>query len=125
MALPRNDSPERHEEIANAHTHQTLVEFEKLVADLSQPTYVFRLYVAGNSTRSNLAISNVKKICEQYLAGRYELEVIDVYQQPGETKRADVIALPTLIKELPFPRKRFVGNMSNAERIVVGLKLED
>ncbi len=66
---------------------------------------------------------NVRKICEQYLAGQYELDVVDVYQQPEVTKSAEVIALPTLIKELPFPPKRFVGDMSNTERIVVGLKL--
>ena len=104
---------------------QTLQEFEKLVSELAHPKYVFRLYVAGSTLRSSQAISNVRKICEQYLAGYYELEVIDVYQQPAATKAADVIALPTLIKELPFPPKRFVGDMSNTERIVIGLKLRE
>lgn len=104
-------------------TSRTLQEFEALVADLAQPKYVFRLYVAGNTTRSSQAITNVRKICEQYLPGKYELDVVDVYQQPEVTKSAEVIALPTLIKELPFPPKRFVGDMSNTERIVVGLKL--
>ena len=65
---------------------QTLQQFEKLVADLSCPTYLFRLYVSGSSPRSALAIQNVKKICEQYLAGRYDLEVIDVYQQLESTR---------------------------------------
>jgi circadian clock protein KaiB len=73
--------------------------------------------------RSTQAVTNVRRICEQYLAGFYELEVIDVYQSPGATKEADIIALPTLIKELPLPPKRFIGDMSNEERIVVGLKL--
>ena len=102
---------------------QTLQEFEALVADLSKPKYAFRLYVAGNTSRSSQAITNVRRICERYLPGQYELDVVDVYQQPEVTKSADVIALPTLIKELPFPPKRFVGDMSNTERIVVGLKL--
>ena len=103
---------------------KTLREFEELVSELSRPKYIFHLYVAGNSTRSRQAITNVREICERYLAGHYELDVVDVYQQPGVTKSADVIALPTLIKELPLPPKRFVGDMSNTERIIVGLKLK-
>lgn len=102
---------------------QTLQEFENLVTDLSRPRYLFRLYVAGGTSRSSQAITNVRKICEQYLAGCYELEVIDVYQKPAVTKTADLVALPTLIKELPLPSRRFVGDMSNSERIVIGLKL--
>jgi circadian clock protein KaiB len=102
---------------------QTLKQFESLVADLAQPNYLFRLYVSGNSSRSILAIENVRRICDQYLPGHYELEVIDIYQQPGATRAAQVIAVPTLIKELPFPPRRFVGDMSNTERIVVGLNL--
>ena len=104
---------------------QTLQEFEQLVTELARPKYLFRLYVAGGTARSSQAITNVRRICEQYLAGCYELEVIDVYQKPAATKAADVIALPTLIKELPLPPKRFVGDMSNAERIVIGLKLRN
>lgn len=102
---------------------QTLQEFENLVTELSRPRYLFRLYVAGGTSRSSQAITNVRKICEQYLAGCYELEVIDVYQKPAVTKTADLVALPTLIKELPLPSRRFVGDMSNSERIVIGLKL--
>lgn len=104
---------------------QTLQEFEQLVSELAPPKYVFRLYVAGNTSRSSQAITNVRRICEQYLAGYYELEVIDVYQKPAATRAADVVALPTLIKELPLPPKRFVGDMSNTERIVVALKLRN
>lgn len=121
MPSPANDPLD--DEVDAEVTSQTLQEFETLVADLSRPKYVFRLYVAGNTTRSSQAITNVRRICEQYLPGQYELDVVDVYQQPEVTKSAEVIALPTLIKELPFPPKRFVGDMSNTERIVVGLKL--
>lgn len=123
MQRPNSDSPERKEQNSDADASQSLQEFEKLVADLAQPTYLFRLYVAGSTARSGQAITNVRSICEKYLAGRYELEVIDVYQQPGVAKSAEVIALPTLIKELPLPPKRFVGDMSNTGRIIVGLKL--
>jgi circadian clock protein KaiB len=102
---------------------QTLGEFERLVSDLSRPKYLFRLYIAGNTMRSTQAIANVRRICDQYLAGFYELEVIDVYQSPGATRNSDIIALLTLIKELPLPTKRFIGDMSDEEKIVIGLKL--
>jgi circadian clock protein KaiB len=121
-ANPKNDDPpDGHEQELDT---QTLKEFERLVADLAQPIYLFRLYVSGTSPRSAVAIMNVRRICDQYLPGRYELEVIDVYQQPSVTKTAQVVAVPTLIKELPFPPQRFVGDMSNTERIVVGLRLQ-
>ena len=121
MPNPAGDPRDR--EVEEETTSRTLSEFESLVADLAKPKYVFRLYVAGNSSRSRQAITNVREICERYLSGYYDLDVVDVYQQPEATKAADVIALPTLIKELPFPPKKFVGDMSDTERIVIGLKL--
>jgi len=121
---PRNDDPPHdRQQGTDIEIDQTLKAFEKLVADLAQPNYLFRLYVSGTSSRSALAIANVRRICEQHLPGHYELEVIDVYQQPQETKTAQIIAVPTLIKELPLPPQRFVGDMSNTERIVIGLNL--
>lgn len=122
--LEKNPASIPSEALQPAELNGTLQEFEKLVADLAQPNYLFRLYVSGNSSRSTLAIANVRRICKMYLSGHYELEVIDIYQQPGATKAAQVIAVPTLIKELPFPVQRFVGDMSNTERIIVGLNLE-
>jgi circadian clock protein KaiB len=119
-----NDLPGGHDEQdLDFGTDQTLQQFEELVADLAQPKYLFRLYVSGSSPRSALAITNVRRICDQYLSGQYELEVIDVYQQPAETKTAQVIAVPTLIKEVPLPAKRFVGDMSDTERLVIALSL--
>src|SRR5690349_9247736 len=91
----------------------TLEAFEKLVADLAQPSYVFSLYVSGNTQRSSRAVDFVRRICDQYLPGRYELKVVDVYQQPAETRSHKVVAVPTLIKELPLPAQTFVGDMSN------------
>ena len=123
MQRSRGDLPDGDIRNPDAYPDQRLREFERLVSELSPPKYVFRLYVAGNTMRSTQAVTNVRRICEQYLAGFYELEVIDVYQSPGATKEADIIALPTLIKELPLPPKRFIGDMSDEERIVVGLKL--
>lgn len=121
---PNNDPPNDHEQDLDIGVDQTLKEFEKLVADLAQPSYVFRLYVSSGTPRSSAAIANIRRICEQYLPGHYELEIIDVYQQPAATKQAQIIAIPTLIKELPFPPQRFVGDMSNTERIVIGLNLK-
>lgn len=85
--------------------------------------YVLRLYVAGMTPRSQEAIRTVTTICEEHLAGRYELEVIDLYQQPTLAKGEQIVAAPTLVKKLPEPLRRFIGNMANKERILVGLDL--
>ncbi len=85
--------------------------------------YVLRLYVAGINEKSAAAIRNVKEFCEEYLEGRYELEIVDIYQQPAEAKGAQIIAAPTLIRQLPQPLRRLIGNMASEERILVGLDL--
>ena len=85
--------------------------------------YVLRLYVAGQTPKSVNAITNIKKICEENLKGRYELAVIDLYQQPQLADGDQIIALPTLIKKLPLPLRRIIGDMSNSERMLVGLDL--
>ena len=85
--------------------------------------YVLRLYVAGKSPKSVNAIANLKKICEENLQGRYELEVIDLYQQPTLAKGEQIIAAPTLIKKLPLPLRKFIGSMADKDRILVGLDL--
>src|ERR1700744_552635 len=85
--------------------------------------YVLKLYVAGMTSRSARAIENVRAFCEKHLEGRYDLEVIDVYQQPELARSEQLIAAPTLIKKLPLPLRRLIGDMSNEERILVGLDL--
>lgn len=85
--------------------------------------YVLRLYVAGATAKSARAIANIKAICEEHLQGRYQLEVIDIYQQPEATRDEQVIAAPTLIKELPRPLRRLVGDLSKEDRVLVGLDL--
>jgi circadian clock protein KaiB len=85
--------------------------------------YILRLYVTGLTLNSRKAILNIKKICEEHLQGRYDLEVIDIYQQPTLAKGEQILAAPTLIKKLPLPLRRFIGDMSNTERILVGLDL--
>jgi circadian clock protein KaiB len=86
--------------------------------------YILRLYVAGSTPRSMAAISNIKKICEEKLAGRYILEVIDLYQQPLLAAGHQIVAIPTLIKELPPPLRRIIGDLSDTEKVLVGLDLK-
>jgi circadian clock protein KaiB len=83
--------------------------------------YVLRLYVTGMTPRSIAAIENIKRVCEQHLQGQYELEVIDIYQKPEAAKEAQLVAAPTMIKQLPLPLRRFVGNMANTDKILAGL----
>jgi circadian clock protein KaiB len=105
-------------------TESTEREFLKALAKTDEKKYVLRLYVAGITPKSTKAIENVKKICEEYLAGRYELEVIDVYQQPTLAKGEQIIAAPTLIKKLPLPLRKLIGDMSDTEKFLVGIDLK-
>jgi circadian clock protein KaiB len=85
--------------------------------------YVLRLYVTGMTPRSTRAVENLRAICDQYLDGQYDLDVIDVYRQPVLTKGEQIVATPTLIKTLPLPMRRIIGDMSNRERVLLGLDL--
>jgi circadian clock protein KaiB len=98
-------------------------EFEKSIQANHNEKYVLRLYVTGMTPKSIKAIENIRKICEENLQGRYELEVIDIYQQPAIAKKEEIIAAPTLIKKLPLPLRKFIGDMSNEEKILIGLDL--
>lgn len=86
-------------------------------------TYILRLYVTGSSYRSLLAVYNLKKLCDEYLPDDYDLEVIDIYKDPSAAREAQIIAAPTLVKKLPQPIRKFVGDMSNTQKILVGLDL--
>jgi circadian clock protein KaiB len=93
-------------------------------ADKAHETkYVLRLFIAGMTPRSRRAIENIKRICEQELENRYELEIIDIYQQPELAATDQIIAAPTLIKKLPLPLRKVIGDLSDTERVVVGLDL--
>jgi len=85
--------------------------------------YVLKLYVTGATTRSLRAIANVKVICEQYLKGRYDLEVVDIYRRPALLRRDQIVAVPTLIKKLPVPMRLLVGDLSRTEQVLQGLGL--
>ena len=97
--------------------------FELALRTTDRAHYVLRLYVSGITPNSLRAIENVNKICTEYLNGHYELEIIDIYQQPIFAKEGQIVAAPTLVKELPPPLRKFIGDMSNADRILVGFDL--
>jgi circadian clock protein KaiB len=100
-----------------------LADFERAIATQDQQEYYLRLYIAGTTPRSTKAIKNLKLICETYLKGRYELEVIDVYQSTQEMQPDNIIALPTLIKRLPLPLRRMIGDLSDSEKVLLGLDI--
>ena len=83
-----------------------------------------RLYVAGESPKSLEAYFNLKKLCEEHLAGRYEIEVIDLVEQPALARSHDIIAIPTLVRQLPHPLRKIIGDLSNTEGVLIGLQLE-
>ena len=97
--------------------------FKKTGSNPSKEKYILRLYITGTSPRSMRAISNLKEVCETYLKGWYSLEVIDLYQQPALAERDQILAAPTLIKKLPVPLKRLIGDMSDKDKILAGLDL--
>ena len=86
--------------------------------------YILRLYVTGQTPRSVKSIENLKRFCESHLKDRYEMEVIDIYQQPAQASENQIIAAPTLIKKLPLPLRRLVGDFSNQDRVLLGLDLK-
>jgi len=88
-----------------------------------QDGYNLRLYVAGQTPKSMAAIANLKKICDQHLAGRYEIEIIDLIKDPALARRHQIVAIPTLIRELPEPLKRIIGDLSNTDKVLVGLDI--
>lgn len=96
-------------------------DFELALQQTDKGNYVLRLYVSGMTPNSMRAVENVRKICAEHLEGRYHLEIIDIYQQPIFAKEGQIVAAPTLVKELPPPLRKFIGDMSQTERILLGL----
>jgi circadian clock protein KaiB len=100
-------------------------EFEQAIQSAAfRERYTLRLYITGSTARSSKAIRNLRALCEEHLPGRYDLEVIDIYQQPTLAGADQIIAAPTLIKKLPEPLRKFIGDLSNMERILMGLNLQ-
>ena len=90
----------------------------------AKETWELRLYIAGQTSKSILALANLKKFCKEYLKGKYDLEVIDLMENPQLAKEDQILALPTLVRKLPDPIKKIIGDLSNTERVLVGLNLK-
>lgn len=82
------------------------------------------LYVAGQSPKSLSALANLKALCEEHLAGRYEIEVVDLVEHPARARSDDILAIPTLVRRLPAPLRKIIGDLSNTDRVLVGLRIE-
>jgi circadian clock protein KaiB len=93
------------------------------VPDAHGPRYKLRLFITGSTPRSTAAIQNMRRICAEHLEGNYDLEVIDVYQHPDATRDYQIVATPTLVKVLPEPLRKIIGDLSDRERVLAGLNL--
>lgn len=102
---------------------RTLAGFEAAAANLDHARYVLRLFVTGTTRNSERAIVNIRGICDEHLRGRYDLDIVDISHDPTRAEGEQIIAAPTLIKKLPLPLRRFIGDMSQTERILLGLGL--
>jgi len=91
----------------------------------SKKTWELRLYVAGQTPKSLTAFANLKKICEEHMAGQYEIEVIDLLKEPQLASGDQILAIPTLVRKLPSPIRKIIGDLSNTERVLVGLNLRE
>lgn len=105
-------------------TQRATTAFEKSLTSSRTGKYVLRLYVAGASDRSRQALLRVRRLCETELNGAYELEVIDIYQQPIIARDGQILATPTLVREFPRPIRRLIGNLANTTGLFAGLDLD-
>jgi circadian clock protein KaiB len=102
-----------------------LANFDRRSLDHSKEKYVLELFITGSSSRSILAVVNLKRICEEHLSERYELKIIDLYQQPHLAETNQILAAPTLIKKYPLPARRIIGDMSAREKVLLGLDIRE
>jgi circadian clock protein KaiB len=98
--------------------------FEERTASRSNECFVLRLYIAGLTPRSTLAVQRIRALCDRYLVGRHELTIIDLYLQPEEARRAQIVVVPTLVKQIPAPMRLFIGDMADEKRILLGLNID-
>ena len=126
MAKPKNEDPEPDDKAPlKAKLRNTSQVFEQAlkVGAFRRAKYILRLYVTGSSARSLRAVSNLKKLCEEHLSEDYDLEIIDIYKDPSAARDEQIIAAPTLVKKLPTPLRKFVGDLSNTQKILAGLDI--
>ncbi len=98
---------------------------EQALAEQQTRRFVLKLYITGMTRRSQQAIRNLKKVCREHLGDNYELEIIDIYQQPALAKGDQILAIPTLVKKLPLPVRRIIGDLSKEDRVLMGLDLRE
>ena len=126
MAKPKNENkkPDGERPLTTKLRNATEV-FEEALKKraLKRAKYILRLYVTGSTGRSLRAVHNLKKLCEEYLSDDYDLEVIDIYKDPAAAREAQIIAAPTLVKKLPQPIRRLVGDLSNTQKVLIGLDI--
>jgi circadian clock protein KaiB len=96
----------------------------KTISRLRQSKYLLRLYVSRSTIKSKIAVENIQRVCEEHLKGRYDLQVIDIHDQAHLARDEQIVAVPTLIKRLPLPLQRLVGDMSDLDRVLLGLDLK-
>jgi len=101
----------------------TTVKEKKAKTNAAEEIWNLRLYVAGQTPKSITAFANLKKICDEHLAGKYQIEVIDLLKNPRLAKGDQIIAIPTLVRKLPEPIKKIIGDLANTERVLVGLDI--
>ena len=109
--------------MSTLHTKATPAPRKAVPAKAKADTYILRLYVAGHTPKSVTAVANLNKICEEHLAGRYKIQVVDLLEHPQLAKGDQILAIPTLVRELPSPMRKVIGDLSSVERVLVGLDL--
>jgi len=124
MAKPQNEKTNGNRTLKTKLRDATEV-FEGALKEkaLNRAKFILRLYVTGSTSRSLRAVYNLKKLCDEHLPDDYDLEVIDIYKDPAAVREAQVIAAPTLVKKLPLPIRKFVGDLSDTQKILVGLDI--
>jgi len=109
----------------NTTAPDTSVDLEAAIAAHSEARYILRLYITGITPRSTRAIVNIRKICDEHLHGRYELHIVDIALHPMLAEGEQILAAPTLVKKLPLPLRRFIGDMTQTEKLLLGLDLRE
>jgi circadian clock protein KaiB len=126
MAKPKNENDiAGDEERLKTKLRNATGAFEEAIKRkaLKRAKYILRLYITGSTGKSLRAVHNLKKLCEEHLPNDYDLEVIDIYKDPEAAREAQIVAAPTLVKKLPEPIRKFVGDLSNTQKILVGLDI--
>jgi circadian clock protein KaiB len=118
-----NKVPQEDRKLTTEDNDYLMDNFEQTISELENQHYYLRLYIAGTTPRSIRALQRIKSICETYLQGRCELEVIDVYQSSEQLQLDNIVVIPTLIKQLPLPLQRMIGDLSDTEKVLFGLDI--